>query len=321
MFPTRAPALPHSASTRLVRVPDWPRLPSAMHLYKVSMVVPDSRGIIYVAHRGDNPLFSLNPDGTLRSVIGAAVIRKSTGYNLNGPKPVPMEEAYCLHGVHVDPWDNLWVTDTGRHLVMRFSPEGKLTLTLGVDGVPGCDGTHFHQPTHTWVVPSGEIFVSDGYGNSRVAKFTRDGTFIKDWGTRGIGPGQFHTPHTLAVGSDGNLHVSDRENDRVQIFDLDGNFLEVWNGLHSLDGLWWAPDGKYYGSSGIDHSIIEFGPGGRPAQVWADADKGDYPDRNLKPFPEGDYPHGISVDRDGFIYIAETTIDPRGSRVMKFARK
>jgi len=285
------------------------------------MVVMDSRGRIYVAHRGDHPLFSLNADGSLRGAIGSDVIVKSVGYNLTGNKPVPMEEAYFLHGLHVDPWDNLWVTDCGRHLVMRFDPAGKLTMTLGVDGVPGCDATHFNQPTHAWVVPSGEIFISDGYGNSRVAKFTRNGKFIKDWGTRGTDPGQFHTPHALAVGSDGQLHVSDRENDRVQVFDQDGRFLAAWDGLHSMDGLCWAPDGKYYGSGGIDHTIIEFGPGGRPAQVWADADKGDYPDRNLLPFPAGDYPHGIAVDADGFIYIAETTVDPRGSRVLKFKRE
>lgn len=320
MFPTRAPALPHSAATRLVRVPDWPKLPAGMLLYKVSMVALDSRGFVYVAHRGEHPLFRLDRDGALCGFVGEGVMRKSIGYDLGGKTPVPMEEAYYLHGLHIDPWDNVWITDCGRHLVMRFDPAGNLTLSLGVDGVPGCDGTHFHQPTHVWVMPSGEFFVSDGYGNSRVAKFARDGRFISDWGSRGTDPGQFHTPHAIAVGTDGNVHVSDRENDRVQVFDQGGRLLAIWDGLHSMDGICWAPDGSYYGSGGIDHAIIRFGPDGKPAQVWCDPAKGDYPDRNLRPFPDGDYPHGIAVDRAGFIYIAETTVDPRGSRVLKFRR-
>ena len=318
MLPVRPPALQHSATSRLIRVPDWPKLPAGMKLHKVSMVELDSQGNVYVAHRGDHPLFSLHPDGSLRSLIGEDVITQTTAYDVSGPVPVVIETNYGLHGLSVDPWDNLWVTDTGRHLVMRFDPKGKLNLTLGVDNVPGCDATHFNQPTHAIAVPTGEIFVTDGYGNFRVVKLSAEGKFIKDWGTSGYGPGQFHTPHAIRLGPDGNLYVSDRENDRVQIFTQDGKHLGIWDGLHSMDGICLAPDGRFYGSSGIDHAIIQFGPGGRPVQIWADAAQGDYPDRYLQPFPNGDYPHGISVDQDGFIYIAETTVSPLGSRLLKF---
>jgi hypothetical protein len=318
MLDVRPPPLPHSAKSRLVRVPDWPKLPADWKLHKTSMVERDSKGNIYVAHRGDHPLFSLHPDGTLRSLIGEDVIKQSTAYDLSGPVPKVIETIYCLHGLHIDPWDNVWITDSGRHTVMRFDPKGKLNLVLGVEDVAGCDATHFNQPTHAIALPTGEIFVTDGYGNSRVAKFSAKGKFIKDWGTRGIEPGQFHTPHTIRLGPDGNLYVCDRENDRVQIFDQDGKHLATWDGLHSMDGICIAPDGRIYGCAGIDHAIIQFGPDGRRDQVWADADKGDYPDRDFRPWPDGDYPHGISVDQDGFIYIAETTPSPLGSRLLKF---
>lgn len=144
---------------------------------------------------------------------------------------------------------------------MRFDQVGQLTLVLGVDGQGGCDADHFNQPTDIWVASSGEIFVADGYVNSRMVKFNKDGKFIKDWGLRGTDAGQFHTPHVIASGPEGNLYVSDRENDRIQIFDQDGQWLGMWSGLHSVDGLCVAPNGTLYGSSGIDHAIIEFGLG------------------------------------------------------------
>ena len=324
MFDNRAPAFQHSANSRLVRVPDWPQLPKEIKLYKTSMVAQDSRGIIYVAHRGDHPLFSLNPDGSFRSYIGEDVIKKSDCWDLRDPaKPVQMETIYYLHGLHVDPWDNLWVTDVGRHLIMGFDPKGALNLVLGEDGKSGCDEKRFGQPTHAFVVPTGEIFVADGYGNSRVVKLTREGKFIKQWGTRGTAPGHFHTPHVIALGPDGKLYVGDRENDRVQIFDQEGRHLGIWPNLHSMDGICVAPDGRIYGAAGVDHAVIEFGPGGQFMQVWADPAQGDYPDRRLNPYPDVDYPHGILVDAEGAIYLAETTVDPNGggSRLLKFRVK
>ena len=239
-----APAYRHSATSRLVRVDDWPRIPAGILLYKASMIVPDSRGFVYITHRGENPLLCLNPDGSLRNVIGQDVLKKSVYYYRATPESAPqrVEVAFCLHGLHLDPWENIWVTDFGRNLVMRFDPAGRLTLTLGIDGEAGCDETHFDQPTHSWVAPSGEIYVADGYINSRIVKFDRGGKFIKAWGSRGTEPGQFHTPHVLALGGDGRLYVSDRENGRIQIFNPEGEFLEMWSGFVCVDGLCLAPD-------------------------------------------------------------------------------
>src|SRR5262245_38638482 len=137
MNPLRAVGFTPSSSTRLKAVADWPRLDRSITLDRVVGVGVDSRGFVYVAHRGERPLLCLNPDGTLCCEIGADVLRRSTGYDRRGPTPVPIGTRYWMHGLHVDPWDNIWITDVGRHLVMKFSPSGDLLLTLGVDGEPG----------------------------------------------------------------------------------------------------------------------------------------------------------------------------------------
>ncbi|MBL9216551.1 MAG: hypothetical protein JNG83_13825, partial [Opitutaceae bacterium] len=206
----RAPAFTPLGSSRLEAVPDWPRLPSGLVLDRVVGVALDSRERVYVAHRGDRPLLRFHADGRFDREIGADLQRKTIAYDLRGPVPVPIAERYWLHGLHVDPWDNVWITDVSRHLVLKFDPEDRHLLTLGVDGESGCDARRFFQPTHICVLPTGEYFITDGYGNSRVAKFAADGRLLLEWGRRGTEPGEFHTPHVITLGADGLLYVSDR---------------------------------------------------------------------------------------------------------------
>ena len=300
MKPIRAAAFSHSAQSRLTPVPNWPQLPGHVSLDRVSGVAADSRGMVYVAHRGEHPLLCLYPDGRLHSIVADEAHEKSVSEDLRGPVPVPMEYRHWLHGLHVDPWDNVWITDVGRHLVMRFDPTGTLTLQLGTPGKSGCDACHFYQPTHVCVLPSGDFFVTDGYGNSRVAKFSGNGQFLAEWGGRGIAPGKFHTPHVITVGMDGRLYISDRENDRVQVFDKQGKLLDLWDDLHSVDGLFAARDGFIYGSAGLDNALIQFDSNGRKMQVWAEAGR-------------FNYPHAIYVDLGGAFYVGEIS----GSRVLK----
>ena len=292
MFPIRAPSFTHSAKTKLEIQRRWTELPG-ITLDRVVGVGLDSRGRIYFAHRGEHPVLRLHPDGTFDREIGARHLKKSVAYDLRGPVPIPMAERHWMHGVHVDPWDNLWITDVSRHLVFKFSPESELLLTLGVDAVTGCDATHFFQPTHVCVLPSGEFFITDGYGNSRIAKFGADNRFQFDWGRRGTGDAEFHTPHVITLGADGLLYMTDRENDRIQVFRTDGTHVATWPDLHSVDGLYAAPDGFIYGSGGIDNAIIRLDRNGRTLDVWT--------------LPGVlHYPHGIAVGPDGSIYIAET---------------
>jgi DNA-binding beta-propeller fold protein YncE len=144
------------------------------------------------------------------------------------------------HGIHVDSVGNVWVTDapftiaggepsTKGHQVIKFNPEGDVLLRLGVPGVTGNDERHFNMPSDVITAPNGDIFVSDGHGgtsNARIVKFRADGTFVTAWGERGTAPGQFDGPHGLAFDSQGRLFVADRSNNRIQIFDQDGRFLE-----------------------------------------------------------------------------------------------
>jgi DNA-binding beta-propeller fold protein YncE len=302
MNPERAAGFTHRAGTGLTVIPDWPKLPPHIRLAKVSGIAVDSRGRTYIAHRGENPLVRLHADGSFDCEIGAEIQRKSIGYDLRGDVPVAMERRHWLHGVHVDPWDNLWVTDVGRHLVWRFDPAGRLTLVLGEDGVTGCDAGHFYQPTHVCVMKSGEFFVADGYGNSRVAKFSREGEFLLEWGRRGVAAGEFHTPHAVTCDPEGLLYVTDRENDRVLVFDEFGGQRAEWPGLHSLDGLHYARDGFLYGAAGLDNALVRFDRAGKVRDVWAEA--GRYC-----------YPHGIFADGRGAVYVAEIA----GNRALRLA--
>jgi sugar lactone lactonase YvrE len=149
------------------------------------------------------------------------------------------------HGIHVDGQGNVWVTDgnargTKGHQVFKFSPDGKVLMTLGKAGVAGDGPDTFNQPSDVLVAPNGDIFVADGHGgksNARIVKFSTDGKFIKAWGKQGSGPGEFDTPHNLAMDSNGRLFVADRGNSRIQIFDQDGMFLSEWRQFGRPSGV------------------------------------------------------------------------------------
>lgn len=149
------------------------------------------------------------------------------------------------HGLFVDRDDNVWVTDgqgkDGKgHVVVKFNPDGKVLMTLGKPGVAGNGHDTFNAPSDVLIAPNGDIFVGDGHGgdtNARVVKFAKDGTFIKEWGQKGTGPGEFSYPHGLAMDSAGRLFVADRENNRIQIFDQDGKFLAEWKQFGRPSGV------------------------------------------------------------------------------------
>ena len=156
------------------------------------------------------------------------------------------------HGFYIDKDGNVWVTDgippgsatqaaTGKgHIVVKFSPEGKVLLTLGKVGVAGDGPDTFNQPSDVVTGRNGDIFVADGHGgdsNARIVKFSKDGKFIKAWGKKGTGPGEFDTPHAIALDSRGRLFVGDRNNNRIQTFDQDGKFLAEWKQFSRPSGI------------------------------------------------------------------------------------
>jgi hypothetical protein len=168
------------------------------------------------------------------------------------------------HGIYVDKQGNVWVTDgippgaatqpiAGKgHIVVKFSPEGNVLLTLGKAGVAGDGPDTFNQPSDVITGANGDIFVADGHGgntNARIVKFDKNGKFIKSWGKKGTGPGEFDTPHSLALDSRGRLFVADRNNNRIQIFDQDGKFLEEWKQFSRISGLYIRNDVLYAADS------------------------------------------------------------------------
>jgi sugar lactone lactonase YvrE len=153
------------------------------------------------------------------------------------------------HGIYVDRDGSVWITDASDgtngtrdkgHQVFKFSPDGKVLLTIGKAGVPGDGPEMFNRPSDVVVAPNGDIFVADGHGgnsNARIVKFSKDGRFIKAWGKKGVAPGEFDTPHSIAMDSRGRLFVADLLNYRIQIFDQDGRYLTEWKQFGMPGGL------------------------------------------------------------------------------------
>jgi streptogramin lyase len=198
-------------------VPDFLKLPDNLYMAEVVGVATDSKGQIYVLNRGKQPILQFNPDGTFVRSIG-------DGLPFEGP-----------HSVRVDAQDNLWYVDAANNFVMKFDTQKRLQMVLGRRPEPWTFLTHvieraatpppfFYQPTDVTWGPDGAIYVSDGYGNSRVAKFDKNGNLVKQWGQRGTAPGEFNTPHSIVIDPNNNLYVADRANARIQVFDTDGNF-------------------------------------------------------------------------------------------------
>jgi len=129
------------------------------------------------------------------------------------------------HGLTVDINDNIWVTDVALHQVFKFNHQGRLLMTLGEAEKAGKDSAHFNMPTGVAVAKDGSFYVSDGYGNSRVVKFSAEGKYLFEWGTKGRGGGEFDIPHAIELDDRGNVYVADRENGRIQVFDSNGTFL------------------------------------------------------------------------------------------------
>jgi len=216
-------------------ISDWAKLPEGRTWGSTAGVDVDAHDHIWVAERcGANscagsklaPILEFDTSGKLLKSFGAGMF-------------------VFPHGIFADKDGNVWVTDgqgkDGKgHQVFKFSPDGKVLLTLGKAGVAGNGPDTFNMPSDVVVAPNGDIFVADGHGgesNNRIVKFSKDGKFIKTWGKKGTGPGEFDIPHALALDSKGRLFVGDRNNNRIQIFDQDGNFIDQWRQFSRPSGI------------------------------------------------------------------------------------
>jgi DNA-binding beta-propeller fold protein YncE len=168
------------------------------------------------------------------------------------------------HGLRIDDNDDLWTTDDTNNTVLKISPAGKVLLVLGHRSSLGGDADWlFNKPTDVAFSKNGDIFVADGYGNSRVVKFDRNGNYLKSWGSYGSGPGEFMLPHTIVVDKNDRVYVGDRENARIQIFDTEGRFLKQWTGIGYPYGLFVTPDQHIWMIDGGFDRVVEFDQTGK----------------------------------------------------------
>jgi peptidylamidoglycolate lyase len=289
----------------------WPILPEGQMLGQATGVAVDSRDRVFVFHRAGREWSDPLPTDRIAAPT-VAIFDGATGEQLgqwgDGLFVMP-------HGLAVDHDDNLWVTDVSLHQVLKTTADGQLLLALGTEGVPGDDATHFALPTDVAALPDGSVYVSDGYGNARVARFSESGRFLGAFGSKGAGPGQLDLPHAIALDGEGRVYVADRGNARVQVFDGDGRFIAEWKSeaLGRPYGVAIGGDGKAYVVDGGDQpsSLPDRSRAFRLSRDGAiEATFGRF----------GNYDgqfwmaHAIAVGRDGAVYVA----DAAGRRVQKF---
>ncbi len=283
-------AEPASTPAPTYRVVDgWPGSSSPIKLGQVSGVATDAADRVFVFHRGESPVVVFDRNGTYLRSWGKGLVKKA-------------------HGLRIDREQNVWITDVGHHLVRKFDHDGNLLLTLGKEGMPGAGPDRFNQPTDVAVTPSGDFFVADGYGNSRVVQFSKEGRYLKEWGTRGKGEGQFVLPHAIVLDQDGRIYVGDRENDRVQVFDPQGKFLDQWKAGGAPYGLFLTTDRRLLVADGRASRVTVLDQKGKALQHWGD--KGAGPGQFAMP-------HAVCVDSHGDVYVVEVD----GKRIQKFTAK
>jgi sugar lactone lactonase YvrE len=207
---------------------NWAKLPAGAKWGGVISVDSAANGDTWVFHRSDPPVLRFDPSGKVVKSFGEGMIVQA-------------------HGMTVDRDGNVWVTDAqikdGKgNQVLKFSPDGKLLMALGKPGVAGSGTDVFSGPCDVAIAQNGDIFVADGHiadvPVNRIMKFSKDGKFIKAWGKRGSGPGEFDTPHSIAIDSRGRIFVADRSNSRIQIFDQDGRFIDQWKQFGRPSGVY-----------------------------------------------------------------------------------
>jgi peptidylamidoglycolate lyase len=304
------------AAERYEEVKDWPRLPAAVQLGECAGVAVDANGHVFVFHRPGRGFDTAATEKLTEPAVleidpisGALV--NAWGANM----------FLVPHGITIDSANNVFVTDVGLQQVFKFSHAGQPILALGEPRVGAWDATHFNQPTDIAIRPDGTFYVSDGYVNSRVAIFDRNGKEVREWGNKGAGPGEFSNPHGLTfIPGNTDVLVADRENSRLQLFDKDGAFKRQWVGVKdaATTGRVFAvaadDAGNYYvGIRRADYDTQHTGvlKLDRQWNIVAAIGFGQPGD------PVFNAVHDLAIGKDGSIYVAET----RTKRVVKLRRR
>ncbi len=288
---------------------NWPKKPAGTYWGSVPGIAVDAKDNVYVFTRAQLPVQVYDANGKFLRGWG-----KGIGSS---------------HHIKIDHEGNVWIADMGNHVVEKYTPEGKLLLTIGTKGKAGRDKEHLNKPTDMAVTPAGDVFVSDGYGNQRVVHFDKDGKFVNEWGELGHGPGQFSIPHAIALDSKGRLYVADRNNVRIQVFDQKGKFLEEWRnlivpwGFHmtAKDELWvcgsspmqWRKEDNSLGCPPKDQIFMKFSTEGKLLQLFTLPKGLD----GLERPGDVNWVHAIALDSKGNMYLGDII----GKRAQKFVVK
>ena len=265
---------------------NWPTLPAGWTFDETPGVAVDKREHVFVFHRGPHSIMEFDVEGKLLRNWGDGVFVRP-------------------HALKFDPEGNLWAADDQGHVVVKMDAQGRVRMVLGRKNTKGETDDLFNRPTDIAFGLNGDVYITDGYGNSRVVQYTREGKFVRTWGKKGSAEGEFNLPHGIAVDKQGRVYVGDRENRRMQVFDANGKFVTQWKHVGSPWGVVITPDQQLYLCDGYNNRILKTNLSGEITGVLSGPGK----------LPGLlDFSHHLAVAPGGNIYVAEI----KNWRVQKF---
>lgn len=271
---------------------NWGQLPEGFKLGWIPAVAVDSQDRVYVYSRSEHPMVVFDREGNFLASWGEEVLKDA-------------------HGIFIDTEDNIYCAERNTHVIRKFTKDGKLLLELGTPDRPGAEDNPFNLPTDIALGPDGEMFISDGYGNSRVHRYSPDGELIMSWGKSGAGPGEFNLPHSVWVDSRNRVMVADRQNNRIQLFTLDGEYITEWRDFLHPDDIFIDDEDIVYVAE-LDQRVTIITLDGEVLARWGSERGSEVP---------GEFfacPHGIWADSHGDLYVGEVQA---GQRLQKFIRQ
>ena len=284
-------------------VENWEKLPQGWTFQECPGVAVDSEDNVYVLTRGEHPIIVFDKDGNFLRSFGEGLFSNRT------------------HGLFISHDDRVMAADDGIHTIQIFSLQGEKLMEIGERDhpAPKWSGQPFNRPTSASIRPSnGDIYVSDGYGNSRIHVYSPSGEYKLSWGEPGIDAGQFIRPHNIAMDDNDRVYVVDREAHRIQIFDPNGKFITMWNNIHRPDAMVLRHGHIYVGelngmggvddAPGLGHRVSIYDLNGKMVCRFGDVNEGEGPGQFIAP-------HGIAVDSRGDLYVSEVAYTIRGQHL------
>jgi DNA-binding beta-propeller fold protein YncE len=291
----KEPALPYKLIEFPTPATSAAGVPMSWNFIQVSAVAISAKGHVLVLHRGAHPILEFEPGGKFVRSWGDGLFSEGKVAGIPQSAWAPDRSRYSAvygpagctscgaHSIRVDPEGSIWVVDAAGHVIYKLNQDGREIMRLGRKGVAGTSQDTFNLPTDVAFAPNGDIYVTDGYGSARVVKFSRDGKYLLQWGRRGNGPGEFMLPHNVVVDARGRVYVTDRDNQRIEVFDANGTYLTEWKDTGGVSGMVITKEGT----------------------IVAGAVLRDLNGKAIGRFPDAQAAHGAAVDDAGSVYLAQ----------------